>query len=198
MHKFLIFTLALALGACADADSDKEGADSGALDDATNADDGGTAGDEGMGDGDGDGGGEDANGGSTAGDDSGSGDEGGASICANEYAFCGSVEIPADLVGTPRAMAVSLYDTLNPLGPPNVTVMEIDAPEVTAGQSYEIEFEPLIATGDYYVWVFLYMEGGGEWAPEPGIDYFGHSDELISFTGAAVAFAPITLAMAQE
>lgn len=94
-------------------------------------------------------------------------------------------------------MAISLHDTLEPAGPPNVTVTEIDGPAVVAGEPYAIEFSPLIATGDYYVFVFLYMEGGGEWAPEPGIDYFGHSNAMITFGGEAVGFDDIPLVMAE-
>ena len=117
--------------------------------------------------------------------------------CGADYGFCGSIEIPTPLEGTPRAMAISLYDTLTPAGPPNVTVTEIDAPAVVAGEPYVVEFSPLIATGEYYVWVFLYMEGGGEWAPVPGVDYFGHSAETITFDRAAVNFPSITLEMAE-
>ena len=53
-------------------------------------------------------------------------------------------------------MAISLYDTLTPAGPPNVTVTEIDAPAVVAGEPYEIEFSPLIATGEYYVGLLVH------------------------------------------
>jgi hypothetical protein len=187
MNKLTLLSLAFALTACAD--SEKEGADSG----VSAPEDGSGSGDDGSDDGDdggGDGGGE---GGDAGGDDAGTGDD----PCSEEYAFCGSIAVPADLVGTPRAMAISLYDTLSPAGPPNVTVTEIDAPEVVAGEAYPVEFSPLIATGDYYVFVFLYMEGGGEWAPEPGVDYFGHTDAMLSFNGDAVLFDDIDLAMAQ-
>ena len=42
------------------------------------------------------------------------------------------------------------------------------------------------------------MEGGGEWVPEPGIDYFGHSNAMITFDGEAVGFDDIPLVMAEE
>lgn len=128
-------------------------------------------------------------------EDSGTDDELGT--CESDYGFCGSIEIPSPLEGTPRAMAISLYDTLTPAGPPNVTVTEIDAPAVVAGEPYEIEFSPLIATGEYYVWVFLYMEGGGEWAPVSGVDYVGHTAELVTFDREAVNFPSIVLEMAE-
>ena len=118
-------------------------------------------------------------------------------ICSSSYGFCGNIEMPSPLVGTPRSMAISLYDTLEPAGPPNVTVIEIDAPAVADGQPYALEFSPLIATGEYYVWVFLYMEGGGEWAPVSNVDYVGHSDNMITFDGEAVNFPAITLALAE-
>ena len=105
--------------------------------------------------------------------------------------------MPSDMTGTPRSMAISLYDTLEPAGPPNVTVIEIDSPDVTAGEPFELEFSPLIATGEYYVWIFLYMEGGGEWAPVAGIDYFGHTGSTLVFDGQPVIFPDIALSMAE-
>ena len=118
-------------------------------------------------------------------------------ICGETYTVCGNIMIPTDLVGTPRSMAISLYDTLSPAGPPNVIVTEINNPDVIAGEPYAIEYYPLIATGDYYVFVFLYMEGGGEWTPELGIDYVGRSDTKIAFSEDAVRFDDISLVLAE-
>ena len=119
------------------------------------------------------------------------------SICDEDYSFCGSLMMPADMVGAPRSMAIALYDSLEPAGPPNVTVTEIATPEVVAGEAYEIEFAPLIATGSYYIFVFLYMEGGGEWAPVSGIDYHGNTSEPIVFDGSPVMFSDINLSLAE-
>ena len=119
-------------------------------------------------------------------------------VCGQDYSFCGELWMPEDMPGTPRSMAISLYDTLSPAGPPNVTVTEIDAPAVAPGEMFPVEFSPLIATGEYYVFVFLYMEGGGEWAPVPGVDFFGHTTEPITFDGSPVDFPAINLEMAEE
>ena len=118
------------------------------------------------------------------------------SVCEEDYAFCGNIVMPSDLTGTTRSMAIALYDSLEPAGPPAVTVTEIAAPDVTAGEPYVVEISPLVATGSYYIWVFLYMEGGGEWMPVSGIDYSGHSAEAIVFDGSAVVFDNIDLILA--
>ena len=47
------------------------------------------------------------------------------------------------------------------------------------------------------MWVFLYMEGGGEWAPVSGVDYVGHTAELVTFDREAVNFPSIVLEMAE-
>ena len=126
-----------------------------------------------------------------------SGDVEETSVCDEAYSFCGDILIPSDMVGTPRSMAISLYETLIPAGPPNVVVTEIAAPEVVAGEAYRIEFSPLIETGEYYLFVFLYMEGGGEWAPVSGIDYVGHTTQTITFDGSPITFPNITVEMAE-
>ena len=120
-----------------------------------------------------------------------------SSVCEEDYSFCGSFMMPSDLTGTSRSMAIALYDSLVPAGPPSVTVTEIAVPEVVAGEAYDLEFSPLIATGTYYIFVFLYMEGGGEWAPVSGIDYFGHSEEAIVFDGSPIVFPDINLSLAE-
>ena len=117
------------------------------------------------------------------------------STCLEDYGFCGNILIPEDLTGTPKSMAISLYDSLEPAGPPNVTVSEIAIPAVKAGEPYVFEFSPLIATGSYYVWIFLYMEGGGEWMPVSGVDYTGHTSEMIVFDGSPVIFDDIALVL---
>ena len=120
-----------------------------------------------------------------------------ASICENEFALCGSLAIPEDFTGSTVSLAVVLYDSLEPAGPPSVTVTTIPTPEIQAGQSFPIRFEPVIATGDYYLWVFLYMEGGGEWQPVSGVDYVAHTDEMITFDGSPVDFSELSLTIAE-
>ena len=120
-----------------------------------------------------------------------------ASICENEFALCGSLAIPEDFAGSTVSLAVVLYDSLEPSGPPSVTVTTIPTPEIQAGQSFPVRFEPVIATGQYYLWVFLYMEGGGEWQPVSGVDYVAHTDEMITFDGSPVDFSELSLTLAE-
>ncbi len=118
-------------------------------------------------------------------------------LCAEDYSLCGDLIIPSDFVGATRSLAVVLYETVPPMGPPDGIVAEIDTPELTAGDSFPISIQPAIFNGDYYVWVNLYMDGGGEWAPVNGVDYVGYTDEPVVFDGTAISFDDISLSLAE-
>ena len=76
--------------------------------------------------------------------------------------------------------------------------MEIDTPELSAGGSFPIRVSPAIFDGDYYIWVNLYMEGGGEWAAVNGVDYVGSTTEPVIFDGTAISFTDIRLRLAED
>lgn len=118
------------------------------------------------------------------------------SVCDEEYSFCGDILIPADFTGTPRSLAVALYTTVPPAGPPNYTVISIDAPSMKAGERYPVRVQPMLETGDYFIWVNLYMEGGGTWLPVNDVDYTGVSAASITFDGTSYVFDDITVAPA--
>jgi hypothetical protein len=40
------------------------------------------------------------------------------SLCEDDYALCGQLNIPSDFAGTPRALSVALYEEIPPAGPP--------------------------------------------------------------------------------
>jgi len=119
-----------------------------------------------------------------------------AEICSEDYSLCGNITIPAGFSGSTRSMAIVLYGTIPPAGPPDGIIAEIDTPVLTAGDSYPVRVLPALFNGDYYVWVNLYMEGGGEWLPLNGIDYTGSTSDPISFDGSAVSFEDIPLNLA--
>ena len=118
------------------------------------------------------------------------------SICADDYSFCGQIIAPTDFQGTPRSLAVALYDSIPPAGPPIYTVAEIDAPALVPGDSYEIAIHPVTAVGEYYVWFNMYMEGGGEWIPVNGVDYTGATAGKLTFDGSPIGFEAVTLEVA--
>ena len=118
------------------------------------------------------------------------------SICADDYAFCGQLVAPSSFEGTTRSLAVALYDSIPPAGPPIYTLAEIDAPALNPGESYEIVIHPVTAVGEYYVWFNMYMEGGGEWIPVNGVDYTGATAGKLTFDGSPISFEPVTLEVA--
>ena len=120
------------------------------------------------------------------------------SLCAEDYSLCGDLIIPSDFTGTPRSLAIVLYSNIPPAGPPDGIVTEIDSPELSAGDSFPIRVGPVLFNGDYYIWVNLYMEGGGEWAPVNGVDYVGSTEDPVFFDGTAVSFTDIRLGLAED
>ena len=117
-------------------------------------------------------------------------------ICAEAYSLCGDLIIPSDITGTTRSLAIVLYSSIPPAGPPEGIVEEVSNPELSPGGRYPVRVLPALFNGDYYVWVNLYMEGGGEWAPVDGVDYLGYTAEPVNFDGTAISFADISLSLA--
>ena len=116
--------------------------------------------------------------------------------CTQDYAMCSMLSVPEDFTGTPRNLTIVLYSELPPLGPPDVILDQIDAPEIGSDNDYAVELHPITATGDYHLFISLYMEGGGEWMPEPGIDYSLTTDK-ITFDGSAVELGSLDLILAE-
>jgi len=119
-------------------------------------------------------------------------------VCSEDYSLCGDITIPDEFAGSTRSLAIVLYSSVPPAGPPDGIIVEIDSPSLNAGSNYPVRVLPALFNGDYYVWVNLYMEGGGEWLPVNGIDYTGSTSEPISFDGSPVSFEDITLSLATD
>ena len=118
------------------------------------------------------------------------------SVCSEDYSLCGDITIPGDFAGTTRSMAIVLYSSVPPAGPPDGIIAEVSAPDLDAGGTYPVRVLPALFNGDYYIWVNLYMEGGGEWAPVNGVDYAGYTPTPITFDGSPVSFDDISLNLA--
>ena len=118
------------------------------------------------------------------------------SFCQDEYALCGTIDLPADFRGETRNLAIALYDSIPPAGPPAYIVEEIEYPNMAAGYSYEIAVTPVLASGEYYIWFNLYMEGGGEWVPVNDVDYTGSTSTPVLFDGTPVEFKDISMELA--
>ena len=119
------------------------------------------------------------------------------SLCDEPYSFCGSLMMPDDFTGTTRSMSVALFSSLPPAGPPDYALAQVELPEFATGTAYPIEIGSVTALGDYHLFVAVYMEGGGEWQPEPGIDYMYSSPDTFTFDGSAIDFGEINLMLAE-
>jgi hypothetical protein len=119
-----------------------------------------------------------------------------AAVCTEALGFCGNLKVPDDFTGTPRSLAVALYTSIPPAGPPSATLLEVEAPALEAGSCYPVEISPMLEQGEYYLWVSLYMEGGGSWVPVNGVDYTASSDAPLSLDGSGMIFEDLTLQVA--
>jgi len=104
--------------------------------------------------------------------------------CEEAAVLCVDLMVPADYAGNPRNLFVGLYDSLPPIGPPTVFLFDEDAPDFTPGEAIEMSLrEDVPESGEYYLFSVLYDQAGGEWMPEPGIDYVATSAEPYAFDG---------------
>ena len=81
------------------------------------------------------------------------------------------------------------------MGPPSVMLTPIDKPEVIASGIYDAMFD-VDADGDYFAYIVLYDEEGGQWMPEPGTDYLVETDEAVTFDGSPVNLGKLDLVLA--
>ena len=113
--------------------------------------------------------------------------------CDQEYSVCGYIRIPFNFEGTPTSLAVGLYAEPTPAGSPDIVLTQIAAPSVTPGELYPIRVHPFLDTGDYHLWVFIYVEGGGTNRPINGVDYMGTLTVPMTFDGQALEFETVDI-----
>lgn len=93
------------------------------------------------------------------------------SDCAAADQLCATLVVPSDFAATPRSAYFGLYASLPPMGPPDVMIGSVPAEALAAGAPLRIVHDGVDEVGDYHVFVALFVEGGGTFQPEPGIDY---------------------------
>ncbi|HCP46688.1 MAG TPA: hypothetical protein DIU15_11630 [Deltaproteobacteria bacterium] len=95
--------------------------------------------------------------------------------------------------GNPRELSVSLFSSLPPMGPPNYSLFAMEAPELVAGEAFEIElYDGLPEDGSYHVYAVVYDVAGGTWVPTEGVDLVGETDPLL-FDGSTVEVGPVDM-----
>ena len=118
--------------------------------------------------------------------------------CGKEYSVCGYLRVPGDFVGNVRSIAVALYKEIPPTASPDVLITEIDSPSMVAGELYPIRAYPFLDSGEYKLYIIVYMEGGGSARPANDIDYIGYISESFVFDGQPIDFGEITLERAND
>ncbi len=119
---------------------------------------------------------------------------------AQEAAVSGStltIKIPSNFTGTTRQLLVVTEAALPPMGPPAGILYQGMNPQLTAGQKVNVTLDTSSTTGDYYVLVALYMQGGGMFSPKAGIDYQVATTMKVHFDGSAHDLGELDLALAQ-
>jgi len=119
----------------------------------------------------------------------------GTQDCTSDAAVCLSVVVPADYAGTPVNLLVALYDTLPPMGPPSAVLAQVPMPDIAVGMQLDVQVFDVANQGDYFVYVALFMEGGGMFQPVVDIDYVGSTAAAVTVGGAGVDVGPIDLAL---
>ncbi len=112
------------------------------------------------------------------------------------YTVTATVSVPSDFDATPVKIGAHFYDSLPPAGPPSVMGEIVDDPEIGVDTPYDLEMNGVEAEGDYFLYVVLYVEDGGDTMPSPGVDYVGESEQL-TFGEGDVDAGEIDLALAE-
>ena len=108
-----------------------------------------------------------------------------------------TIKIPSSFTGTTRQLLVVTEAALPPMGPPAGILYQAMTPQLTAGQKVNVTLDTSGTTGDYYVLVALYMQGGGMFSPKAGIDYQVATTMKVHFDGSAHDLGELDLALAQ-
>ncbi len=91
--------------------------------------------------------------------------------CIDPGTLCVTLEVPANYTGTPRKLSTGFYTTSDTARIPNETLPTIDYPTIIAGEDYDLSFDEVDFTGNFYLMFILFDEDGGTFIPKADIDY---------------------------
>ena len=114
--------------------------------------------------------------------------------CTEDGEICITLKMPAELAAEPLSLVIAFYESLPPMTPPSifppfqVADEALTALGLTGGMEHTFKMPGITDTGDYFVYVVLYMPDGGlaTWQPLAGTDYVTESAEPITLTGQAL------------
>jgi hypothetical protein len=104
-----------------------------------------------------------------------------------------AVVVPTDFKGTPRQLLVAAFDQFPVTGPPAGIVYQ-DTPTITPGATLHLAADIKGLSGSKHLLAVLYMQGGGQFTPTPGVDY-ASAPETVTFSGGVMDLGPLTLAL---
>jgi hypothetical protein len=128
--------------------------------------------------------------------DSGATSDAGTSHDAATSASTLSIKIPANFTGTTRQLSVVVEAQLPPAGPPAGILYQANSPVLVAGQKLDVALDATGISGDYFVLVVLYMQGGGNFSPKSGVDYQVATTAKVHFDGGAHNLGELDLVLA--
>lgn|GEM_PF-2249579 len=114
-------------------------------------------------------------------------------LCSQDFALCGDVLIPHPFEQGTELIAIGLYRSLPPMGPPYSVVIREEAPKIEAGGRFKLRMHPVLEEGELYLWVSLLTEGSVSVLPRRWDDFTGFTPEPLSFDGGPVVFEDIRL-----
>jgi hypothetical protein len=97
-----------------------------------------------------------------------------------------TITVPSDFEATPEQLVAYFHQWYPPAGDAAATAGSYMSPEIGPDTPFELETDHAGLDGAYYLWVVLFVEGGGEGAsPVQGVDWVGGSPVPLSLgTGA--------------
>ena len=104
-----------------------------------------------------------------------------------------NVVVPSDFKGTPRQLLVAAFDQIPVTGPP-AGILYQGTPAITAGATLTLTADATGLSGSKQVLAVLYVQGGGQFSPMPGVDYES-APETVTFGGSAASLGTLTLAL---
>ena len=118
--------------------------------------------------------------------------------CTEAGEICLLVNEPKDLDSAADRLVVTFYKSLPPTGIPDIIAAQIDKPVFEDGTPFPIRLTGISEVGEFFPFIVLYMPGGGQFMPEPGIDYVAITDEPLVLTGETLTVeSPLEFAVAE-
>jgi hypothetical protein len=128
----------------------------------------------------------------------GNGNPDGALSCTEPKSLCANLFVPQGFSGTPTTLMALFFKSLPPAGAPDAFLATQQSPVIGPAHPYELEAQNVSATGTFYFYAVLYMEGGGTMEPVPGVDYVGTAPDPVVSDGTPLNLGDIQLQLYQE